>query len=786
IQAVRVNHPPKIDGVLDDAVWQEAPIATGFTQRDPNEGEPATEKTTFQVAYDDEALYVGVVCYDNEPGRIVSRLARRDHFIDREVDRITVLLDPYHDHQTGYYFMVYASGTMVDAAIYDDSRFDGTWDGVWQARVAINKQGWSVEYKIPYHVLRFSPKEEYTWGMNVDRVISRKNENCYWVLRPKNKSGVASRFGHLEGIKGIRPSKHLEFLPFTLAKTTFEPESMINPDGRELFSSAGLDLRYGVSSNLSLNATFNPDFGQVEADPAVLNLSVFETFFEERRPFFVEGAQIFRTPIGLFYSRRIGRRPGLLKIPAGSREIERPAATTILGAAKLTGKTKSKTSIGILNAVTAAEYATIETESGRREHRIEPMTNYFVSRLQQDILDGNSTVGALATAVNSDVAPAYTGGLDWDLRWRNNSYRFLGQVAGSRAGRSENRQSGYAMQMRMAKQSGWVQGDFGFAAFSPEFNANDLGFIRRVNRLSPSLRIQLRKIKPWGPFHQIYLNTLGSFAWNYRHKWTEKLHRWVNLEKALSFDFSAQLKNFWWLKSGLAHHFERMDDLDTRGGPLIVKPKSTYIWVFLKGDDRLAIIPNLFFELTGRSDGGVGGNLAPSVRVKPASNVEFNIGPSYSWNLNKAQWVTNVDDDGDGMPEHYVYGELESHIFDLTTRVNVTFTPNLSLQFYMQPFVAVGDYQNIKELARPSSYKFTPYTALNFNPDFSRRSLRSNLVLRWEYRPGSALFLVWSQNRSKSLDTANPRFEPLDNLRNSFTDEGQNIFLVKLNYWLGI
>lgn len=786
ITAIRVKpKPPKIDGILDDEVWQAAPVATGFTQRDPNEGESETEKTTFQVAYDDEALYIGVMCYDREPDKIVARLTRRDQFIDRQVDRVTVLLDPHHDHQTGHYFMVYASGTLVDSAIYNDSRFDDTWDGVWEAKVAIHQQGWSVEYKIPYHVLRFSSKEEYTWGINVDRVISRKNENSYWIMIPKNESGLVSRWGHLTGLKGIHPPKHLEFLPFTVGRSTFEPKGSTNPDGRDLFSSAGIDLRYGVSSNFSLNATINPDFGQVEADPAVLNLSVFETFFQERRPFFVEGANIFTTPIQLFYSRRIGRRPGRFSIPSGSSMIDQPQSTTILGAAKLTGKTSDKTTIGILNALTSAEYVTIEERSNRREHRLEPLSNYFVARVQQDILNGSSTVGLLTTTVNrNESASAYTGGLDWTLRWKNNSYGFSGQVAGSHAGSLDNRQSGYATQFNLGKQSGWFRGGINLDLYSPEFNPNDLGFIDRVNKVESLVWANPRKTQPWHLFREISFYPFVMSIWNFRHEWAGKTERWVNLWKGWNAELGTQLTNFWWVGVGAGHGFEAMDDLDTRGGPLIVKPAYTIYGFYVEGDERLPLRPSLSFNWLSRKDGGFGRNLGTSIRIKPASNVDFSLGPRYSWNLNKAQWVTNVDNNKDGRHDHFVYGELKSQTLDLTTRLNVTFTPTLSLQLYMQPFVAVGDYKNFKELARPSSYEFTPYSKLNFSPNFSSRSLRSNLVLRWEYRPGSTLFAVWSQNRSDSFDE--PAFRPWASVRQSFADEGQNIFLVKLNYWLGI
>jgi hypothetical protein len=366
----------------------------------------------------------------------------------------------------------------------------------------------------------------------------------------------------------------------------------------------------------------------------------------------------------------------------------------------------------------------------------------------------------------------------------NNSYGFSGQVAGSHTGPFSDRQSGYAMQFDLGKRSGWLRGALGFEAFSPEFNLNDLGFISRVNQMTPLIEARLQKTRPWGPFQQIYFSTSGFRKWTFRHKWNEMTYRRVNLEKGLSIDFNSQLKNFWWIRGNIEHRFESMDDLDTRGGPLILTPAYSFISVNLRGDRRLPISPDLFYNWLFSKDKSFGHSLNMSVRVNPASNIEFSIGPIYSWNFIKAQWVTNVDDDKDGRHDHFIYGELKSQTLDLTTRLNITFTPTLSLQLYMQPFVAVGDYKNFKELTRPSSYEFTPYPKLNFSPDFSSRSLRGNMVLRWEYRPGSTLFVVWSQNRSASFDE--PAFHPWESVRQSFADEGQNIFLMKLNYWLGI
>ncbi|MBI4553535.1 MAG: carbohydrate binding family 9 domain-containing protein [Candidatus Latescibacteria bacterium] len=770
ITAARVNPgSPKIDGVLDDEVWQHAPVSGGFTQVEPIEGAAPTESTTVQVVYDDEAIYVGITLYDHEPDKITARLARRDQWA--EADLVNVYFDPYLDHQTGYLFAINAAGSLQDSYLYNDTWRDGTWDGVWEARATIHERGWSAEYKIPYHILRFSPKDDYVWGFQVTRYMSRKQEWTQWVLKRRSDNGWVSRFGHLEGIRGIKPPTSLEVLPYTVARSTFRPapKSVTDPKGREFFSNLGGDLRYGITSNVSLNATFNPDFGQVDADPAVLNLSVFETFFEERRPFFVEGGQTFRTPFQLFYSRRIGRRPGYLSTPSGSSTIERPDNTTILSAAKITGKTAHKTTFGMLDAITSSEDATILQNGVRQTARIEPLTNYWVGRVQQDILSGNSTVGLLMTAVNrKDAASAYTGGVDWNLKWHNNTYAASGQIAGSQVGHLTY-QRGYASQARFSKQGGWLLGEVYFDALSPGFNANDLGFIRRVNRMNTSAWLGMQKTRPWGPFLRNQFNVNKWDSWNYAR---------VHLQDELNFNTWHQLKSFWWMGGGLTRRFESLDDLDTRGGPPIVNPAGVSFFAEIESNYSKPISGWIFTNLSSDAGGSRYRSIGPGLTIRPSARIELRIRPNYSWNFDNAQWVTNVQSGGQ---THYVYGELNSKVLDFTTRADVLFTRDISLQLYLQPFVAVGDYKNFKELARPSSYEFTPYSGLDFNPDFNSRSLRSNLVFRWEYRPGSTLFLVWSQSRSAFSNDPTFRFQ---NLGRSFKDDGPNVFMLKVNYFL--
>ena len=493
LRAIRIHAtPPKIDGHLDDLIWQQAPVFTGFTQRRPDTGQAATEATTVQFAYDDKALYVGVMAFDRQPEHIVARLARRDQW--PEADFIQLAIDAHHDHQTNFVFQVHAGGSLTDGYNYDDGGgWDGAWDGVWQARQSRHENGWCVEYKIPYQTLRFSPQEQYTWGVNVIRYISRKKEDVYWRMVPLEQSGWPSHFGHLEGIEQIIPPKPLEIMPYIVGRSTFIADN--GSDSRDFFSNLGVNMRYGLTSSLSLNATVNPDFGQVEADPAVLNLSVFETFFEERRPFFVDGAENFRTPIQLFYSRRIGKQPGFNSIPSGFQMVDRPDFTTILGAVKIVGKTAGKTSFGLMEALTAREYASLESvaeETKRRDFLIEPRSHILVGRVQQDLFQGNSHIGLTGTSLNRHKATdAYSGSVDWWLRSGQNAYDFWGQIAGSQAGSAANQKRGWGNEMAVGKRSGWLQGGFHWEAYSKDFEINDLGFLWRNNYYETRFQLQL-------------------------------------------------------------------------------------------------------------------------------------------------------------------------------------------------------------------------------------------------------------------------------------------------------
>ncbi len=792
--ARRAETPPRLDGIIDEEIWLRAPVHEGFTQSDPDNGEPASLRTTFQVAYDDDALYIAGVCYD-DPDSVTARLARRDEW--RERDFFEVSLDPHHDHQTGVWFTVGPSGWFSDGILYNDEDWDDGWDSVAEVATARRADGWSLELKIPYHVLRFGEKETYTWGFNVYRRISRRAEWTAWSFTPRGVSGYASRFGHLEGIEGIRPQRSLEVLPFALGRGTLSPGDA--DGGNDLFSSAGVDLRYGLSSNISLNATVNPDFGQVEGDPAVLNLGVFETFLRERRPFFLEGIQIFESPgpfiagisrpSTLFHSRRIGRPPSRFDLPDGSEEMDRPHNTTILGAAKISGKTAGRTAFGLLNAVTGRERALIDqsvtsAETGlvdtvRRQVEVEPLTNYFIGRVQQDLLT-NSTAGAQLTAVNGGgFEPAYVGAGDVHVKWGDNDYRFYSRLAASLAGQEEERGTGWEGALYFQKSGGAFGGQAYMDAQSPGFEANDLGYMRRNDRVQAGAHVYHDKLDPWWFARRSGFNLNVWSHWNFAG---ERLARGVN------FNTWNNLHNYWGFWMGVSRGLEAFDDLATRGGPLMLSPASTWIGMNLWTDDRKPVSGGLRGNLSwSRGGDNLGSWVGVELELRPLSRLALEIEPGYNYSRSFAQWVENADADGDGEDDRFIFGELESRVFEVGLRGDWAFTPGLSLQLFVQPFVTTGDYGAIKELARPRSYEFRPYAGLEDNPDFHRRALRSNLVLRWEYRPGSTFFAVWQQSRDRDFDEArDPAFRPAGDLTRAFADDGDDIFLIKFNRWFGL
>jgi hypothetical protein len=769
--AVRANPHCQIDGVLDEEFWNKAPPSGNFTQYQPDEGQPESESTLVRVAYDDEALYVAMEMYDSEPEKIISRLTRRDRYV--ECDLVNVIIDSHHDHQTAYAFTLYASGTQKDSYYYNDNWSDDSWDAVWESATRITPWGWVAEIKIPFHCLRFACEENPVWGFYCSRRIARKNELDRWIYIPESVSGFVSQFGHLKGMKNLAPPKNLELLPYAVSYEQTAPKSPGNPDGRDFFGNSGFDLKYGITSNITLDATVNPDFGQVEQDETVLNLSTFETWYPEKRPFFLEGFKIFETPLDLFYSRRIG------KPPSGWPDnvdyyIDRPTASTILFAGKVSGKTKGGTSIGLLEAVTQKETAEFMDVAGfRRKEVIEPEANYVAARVMQDFLK-NSTVGVMATAVNQQsFQPAYTGGLDWTLRFHDGDYRARGQVVGSQTGPQENGWGGY---FEFQKEGGErILGSISAEYFDRGLDLNRMGFLSRNDYKETWAWVQYRTTKPWWIIRKTWNNlNIG---------WADNLSG-VRLTRGGNFNNSIELVNFWTVGGGIWRDYDNQySDRETRGGPPAPIPKGQNWWIWLQTDARKWYQINPYFEMGDTRDGRYRA-YSLSSELHPRSNIEFSAGPGYQKSWGVSRWLTYLEDENGNRTDD-IFGEQDMEQFNMTFRATYTFTRNLTLQVYAQPFIAAVDYKNFKKLVPPDGFEYvdqTVYDEADQQPDFKWKSFNSNLVLRWEYRPGSTLFLVWTQNRDTwSQGLGDFRFRR--DWNDMFDAYPNSTFLMKINYW---
>jgi hypothetical protein len=778
LRALRVTtNPPRIDGQLDDEAWRRAESAEGFVQWEPDNMAPLSERTAMQVAYDDRFVYVAVQCNDRDPDGIRGPLGRRDESRGAPTDLIGVGFDPRHDHLTGYVFMTNPAGVQNDFFFFNDEQVDRDYDAVWEVRTGRTAGGWVAEFRIPFSQMRFDSRAgaKTVWGFSVRREINRKSESGEWTGRPRGERGQVSRWGHLVFADALTPPRRLEALPYVMAR---HEDSIAAGAGAA--AGAGVDLRLGIGTAATLSATINPDFGQVELDPAVLNLSVFETFFPEKRPFFLEDSRTFVPNYDLFqvfHSRRIGRQPTRFAGRITGSIVERPPETSVIGAVKLTGKASGWT-YGGLSALTAREYARVSdtgapTASLQRQV-LEPMTSYNVVRLQRDLLDGSSSVGVIATAVvREQDADAFTGGFDYNFRWNRNRDAFNGHWVVTHAPFREGQRTGVGGVLNFGMQrKHWNFGTH-FDHFGRNFRVTDLGFHRgRVDSNQANGGVTLEQPDPGKVFRRIALHVNAGQGWN---------NDGLVFGRFAGLGTRMQFLNFWSVDLFTGRGFRTLHDLDTRGGPPIVNPADYGVHLFVNSDSRRPWRFSVGVGHNGNEYGSRGIWIGPNLRLQPSTRVQASIGTSYNGARDIAQWITNTDVDADGVTDH-VYGTLERNVIDVTLRSTFAIHRDMALQLYLQPFVAVGDYTNIRRLARPKSFDFSPAT-LAYDPDFNTKSLRGNVVLRWEYVRGSTLFVVWNMSK---FDAARPgRFSALRDLGDAFGGEGPRVFMVKLNYWLG-
>ena len=814
VAATRAMRPPVIDGRGDDPAWREAPAITDFQEWRPSEGGSPKLPTEARIAYDGGNLYVLVRCFDPHPDSIITVLARRDYFTPS--DMVWLFLDSYHDRRTGYEFGVNPSGVKLDAQIYNDGNEDFAWDAVWDVATRRDSLGWTAEFRIPLSQLRYGRQKQHTFGLTIDRDIYRYSQRVSWPLFRQSKAGFVSQFGEVPGFDDLEAPRRLEAAPYLVTKNV--SESTPTGLGRTQDLALGGDVKYRVASNLTLDATLNPDFGQVEADPAVLNLSAFETFFREQRPFFVAGRGLFQFDVncndvncngeGLVYSRRIGRAPEL----AGTYNDNISAAfTRILGAGKLTGRLPGGLTIGALDAVT-------EHVTGVGGQTIEPTTNYGVVRLRQDLRGGETSIGGIVTAVNrandAFTSPflrrnAYVGATDFRHRfpggkWEINGSLDLSHVSGSAqaidstqrdavhyyqrpdAGLGVNSTrtslSGDAEELQFSKVSGNVIGQTSYQRRSPGFEINDLGYLQRADQQSWNTWV--------GFFDRKRRALTQRFQWNFNW-WQYWTTAGLPEERAFNTNTHTTFNNTWSLHTGftLGQLGETYCYSCARGGPAVRQDHYFAPWAGLNGDDRKAIVP-YFWVQGSRSDGGRSHyiNLMPEVDFKLASRITAAVIPSYTRTTSEVQPRGPVTDTTTKLTR-YVFAHLEQKQLGVIMRVTYPFTANATLQVYAQPFVSKGTYSNVQRLsptprAADFARRYLQDTVLADNPGgFNYKQFRSNVVFRWEYRPGSTLFVVWSQGRQNSAGAEGTQGFRGD-LSNLFDLRPDNSFLVKLSYWI--
>jgi hypothetical protein len=816
VVATRAATAPAIDGKDDDAVWQAAPPITDFTEWQPNEGKAPRFRTEAKVAYDAANLYVYVRAYDPHPDSIIRRLERRDTFTPS--DMVWIFVDSYHDRRTGYEFGVNAAGVKLDQAVYDGGNEDGAWDGVWDVATRIDSLGWTAEFRLPMSQMRYSQDRSHIFGFTIDRDIYRYNERVSWPKFSQAKPDLLSQLGSLSGLDDLETPRRLEAMPYVVTKNATEIRN--NQFRTPSSASVGGDIKYRVASNITLDATVNPDFGQVEADPSVLNLSAYESFFDERRPFFVAGRGLFRFDVncsqvncggeGLYYSRRIGRTPQL----SGTYGDTVPSTpTTILGAGKLLGRFTNGTTIGVLDAVTRRATNTGDTT-------FEPATNFTVVRATQDLRKGKSGFGAMFTSVNRSLdqwtspylaSNAFAGAIDFRHRFlKNDDYQVAGSFDASRVQGSTaviaNLQrnsahyyqrpdaglpldptrtslAGDAEELKFSKVGGQhLMFETSYLRRSPGFEINDMGYLRRADQQSWNTWVGFFDRRDHLFYKRFQLNN------NWWQFWSAD---GLPLEAAYNTNTHITLRNNMGVHVGgtLGQLGTTYDDRAARGGPAL--RNDTYIapWMSIGGDDRRSLVPyfnwNWFRGAGGRSWSSGGG---PEVDYKMMGRFSSSVSLNWSHNVDPQQFFGQFDDI---QGSHYTFAHLDQTTTSVTMRVNYTFSPTVSIQAYAAPFVSKGTYSDVRQLSstpRADDYddRFTSYgdTSVTNHPGgFNFKAFQSNIVYRWEYRPGSTLFVVWNQGRQGYLGAEGTNDFGGD-MRELMSLHPSNVFLVKMSYWL--
>lgn len=834
----RIKSPtPAIDGKLNDQCWiKDGTWAGNFTQWIPNEGAKPSQPTELKVLYDDKNIYVAIRAYDSEPEKMNQKAGRRDEFSG---DIVGITFDSYHDHRTGFEFDVTLAGQKIDLVL-TNSGWDVNWNAVWYGKSAIEDSAWTAEFEIPLSQLRYSSDDEQIWGMHCWRWIDRFQEESDWEPQSSTGAGILYQFGELHGIKGLPQFRHIEIMPYTLGKVNTYKAEKNNPyknTGNTWSGNLGLDAKIGISSNFTADISVNPDFGQVESDPSVMNLTAFETFYEEKRPFFLEGKNIFTFDIGnssLFYTRRIGQAPSYQPDLRTNEYIDYPDNTTILSAIKLSGKTSNGLAVGILQSLTANEKASVNYLGKEKEITVEPLTNYLITRIQQDYNEGNTVLGGIFTSANRFIKNsnlnfmnknAYSAGLDLLHHWNDKEFYVDAKLVGSYINGSTDAigilqkssaryyqrpdanhldldknltsLSGYGGRISVGKGS---VGLWRYSATvnwrSPGLDFNDLGYMNTADIINENNDVSYFVNQPVSIF-RTYTISLNQFNnWDFGRN-----HLSSGVELSLYFEFL----NNWAVSNSFNFTSQALDTRILRGGNAMLVPPVWTDEIYFRTDPS----KKFTFELNTNFSSAQNSRLKyfevqPEISYIPISTLNLSMNIFYSSNTDNLQYITEKDVNNES---RYVLGKIDQHTLSFTFRIDYNITPEFSIQYYGSPFASVGKYSEFKIVSNPKSdnyserYKtISPFLTGNIynisensnsqidytfdNPDFNFFQFRSNLVLRWEYLPGSQIYLVWSQDRTNFLMPGqNSVSESLDKLRNVYPD---NIFLVKLNYWFTI
>ncbi|MFQ6614095.1 MAG: DUF5916 domain-containing protein [Fidelibacterota bacterium] len=853
VTAVHLDRPLTIDGRLNEALYRTEAHDT-FIQLEPDNGEPATEETRVWVGYDDGSLYIGAWLMDSAPDSIVGYMVRRDR--ETASDEFQVAIDSYHDLRSGFYFIVNPVGAIQDGAMSNDGNFDDSWDGVWDWKTRIDETGWKVEMRIPFSQLRFHASgEETVMGIGFGRQIQRRNEHSLNTYIPRGESGVVSHFATLRGIHNILPPRRFELLPYITGSRSALPSKKENPffKGKDSDLGFGSDLKLGIGNNITVDATINPDFGQVEVDPATINLSAYETYYEEKRPFFVEGSGIFQFGSGgptnrygfnfstpdFFYSRRIGRSP--VGYPSGEW-VKVPTSTAILGAAKISGKLPGQLSLGGLTAVTRREFAeTIDSVGIHHQAEVEPLTFFNVIRLQKEFNNGRQGLGMIGTFLTRNfddrtlrsqlTDEAYSGGVDgWtffgpDKDWAVSSWFGFTHVQGSpekltrlqensshyfqrpdaahlSVDTTRTAMNGYSGRVLINKEKGHVTLNAALGFLSPGFESNDLGLTFGTDRINEHLVLGYKWYDPGKIFRYAQVNLAHVTNHNFEG---------LKINEMVFFFGFAQALNYWSFNWFSGWGPETLSDTKLRGGPLVVSPSGLFAHGGLRSDGRKDVTVGAGFGANRSGNGATGWSMNGNLSWKLGTNLNLRWELDYSVDQELDQYVGRWEDPVavDMYGFRYIVAQLDQKVLAGELRIDYTFTPTLSFQVFLQPYLATGTYSHFKEFARPRSYEFMEYGVDGSstiettddgylldptggddadiielgNPDFNYKSLIGNAVIRWEFKPGSTLFLVWTSNGNDFRHPGEMRIRR--DLNDLFSQPSDNVLALKITYWFG-